>query len=316
MGDERFGNEGAAAASREQGGVRDAQTITLHDGRRLGYSEYGKPGGEAGFYFHGHPGSRLEPEFAARAAAEAGVRIIALDRPGYGLSDFQADRTILDWPRDVAEAADIFGIERFSVLGASGGGPYALACAHALPERITRAGVISDVGPYSVPGATEGMRWQNRAGFQLGAKFPPLARLIMWNMARVVRRRPERVLDAIAQAMSPVDAEIVRRPDVRQILAADVAEAFRQGSRGAALDVVLLGRPWGFRLEEIAPAVFLWQGEADVLVPPAMGRHLAAVIPNCQAAFFAGEGHLLFVDHMSEIVRVFAPSGGGTGGAR
>jgi pimeloyl-ACP methyl ester carboxylesterase len=285
--------------------TRNGQTLSLRDGRRLGYGEYGKPDGEPGFYCHGHPGSRLEPRFADEAAAAAGVRIIALDRPGYGLSDFQPHRTILDWPRDVKEVADMLGLDRFSVLGSSGGGPYALACAHEIPERVTRAGVISGVGLYNAPGATRGMRWQNRVGFQLGARFPPLARLIMWSMERQVRRSPERTLDAIAQAMSASDAEIVRRPEVREVLAAAIAEAFRQGSQGAALDVVLLGRPWGFRLDAIKPLVFLWQGETDVLVPPAMGRHLAAQIPNCRATFLPGEGHLLVVDHMSEIVQAF-----------
>jgi pimeloyl-ACP methyl ester carboxylesterase len=124
-------------------------------------------------------------------------------------------------------------------------------------------------------------------------------------MERQLERNPERTLDAVAQAMSPVDAEIARRPEVRDLLGAVVAEAFRQGSRGAAHDVVLLGRPWGFRLEGIVPAVFLWQGEADVLVPPAMGRHLAAQIPNCHATFLPEDGHLLF-GHMREIVRAFA----------
>jgi hypothetical protein len=160
--------------------------------------------------------------------------------------------------------------------------------------------VIGGVGPYDAPGATQGMRWQNRVGFQLGARFPLLASFIMSSMERHVRRRPDRLLDALAQAMSSADAEIVRRPEVRRILAADIAEAFRQGSRGAALDVVLLGRPWGFRLDEIEPVVFLWQG-----------RHLAARIPNCRATFFSGEGHLLVVDHISEIVRAFTPCPGG-----
>jgi pimeloyl-ACP methyl ester carboxylesterase len=125
-------------------------------------------------------------------------------------------------------------------------------------------------------------------------------------MERALRARPERTLDAIAAAMSPRDAEIARRPEVREILGADIAEAFRQGSRGAALDVVLLGRPWGFRLDEIRTPVFLWQGDDDVLVPPAMGRHLAEQLPDCRATFFPGEGHLLFVDHMAEIVGVFS----------
>ena len=287
---------------------RSEKTLSLREGRRLGFAEYGAPGGAPGFYFHGHPGSRLEAELADEVAAEAGIRIIALDRPGYGLSSFQPRRTILDWPQDVKEVANILGLERFSVLGSSGGGPYALACAHQLPERVTRAGVISGVGPYNARGATRGMRWQNRVGFQVGARFPPLARLIMWSMERQVRRSPERTLDAIARAMSPTDAEIAVRPNLRRTLAAVIAEAFRQGSRGAALDVVLLGRPWGFRLEEISPRVYLWQGEADVLVPVSMGRHQAAAIPNCQATFYPGEGHLLFVDHMAEIVQVFATS--------
>lgn len=281
------------------------QTLVLRDGRRLGYGEYGKADGEPGFYFHGHPGSRLEAAFADEAAAEAEVRIIALDRPGYGLSDFQSDRMILDWPRDVEQVADALGLDLFSVLGSSGGGPYALACAHAIPERVTRAGVVSGVGPYDAPGATDGMRRQNRVGFQLGARFPPLSRLLMRSMERQLRRSPERVLDAVAEAMSPTDAEIARRPEIRDLLRKVLEEAFRQGSRGPALDVVLLGRPWGFRLEQIEPVVFLWQGEADVLVPPAMGRHMAGHVPNCRATFFPEDGHLLF-DHMPEIVRALA----------
>lgn len=294
--------------------TRDRETLWLRDGRSLGYAEYGTPDGEPGFYFHGHPGSRLEAQFADAAAADAGVRIIAIDRPGYGLSDFQPHRTILDWPRDVVDAADQLQLTRFSVLGASGGGPYALACAHEIPERITRVGVVSGVGPYA-PGSTRGMRWQNRIGFQLGARFPVLARLIMRSMERQLRRRPERTLDAIAQAMSAVDAEIVRRPEVREVLAADITEAFRQGSWGAALDVVLLGRPWGFPLEAIKSNVFLWQGDADTLVPRAMGRHMATRIPNCHATFFPGEGHLLVVNHMSEIVHLFTRSAVGETGS-
>ena len=173
------------------------------------------------------------------------------------------------------------GLTRFSVIGGSGGGPYALACAYELPGRVTRAGLISGVGPYDAPGATRGMRWQNRLGFQFGARFPPThAGFIMSSMERQLRRDPERTLNAIARAMSPADAEIARRPEVHEVLAAEIAEAFRQGSRGAARDVVLLGRSWGFHLDAIKPVVLLWQGEDDVLVPPAMGRHLATQIPE------------------------------------
>jgi pimeloyl-ACP methyl ester carboxylesterase len=281
-------------------------TLTLRDGRALGYAEYGDPEGTPGFYFHGHPGSRIEARLAHDAARKGGVLVIALDRPGYGQSDFQAGRRILDWPNDVAEAADALDIDTFAVLGASGGGPYALACGYALRERVTRVGVVSGVGPYGAPGVTVGMRWQNRVGFRLGARFPILARLIMRSMARQVRRNPDRVVDAVARAMSGADAAAVQRPEVRRVLAEDIGEAFRQGHLGAALDVVLLGRPWGFHLRDVSTPVNLWQGEADVLVPPAMGRYMAAQLPDCRARYFPVEGHLLVIDHMAEIIEVFA----------
>jgi pimeloyl-ACP methyl ester carboxylesterase len=256
-------------------------TLLLGDGRRLGYALYGRPGGEPLFYFHGHPGSRLEARFAHQAAAEAGLRVIALDRPGYGLSDFQPGQAITDWPADVAEAAGLLRIGRFSVAGASGGGPYALACAWRLPGQVIQAAVISGVGPYQVPGITRGMRWRNRIAFQWGARWPALARALMRSMHGNITSRPERTIEALARAMSPVDAAVVRRPGVRNVLIADLTEAFRQGIQGAALDVVLLGRPWGFVLREIQPVVHLWQGEADTLVPAAMGKYQAAQIPRC-----------------------------------
>ena len=281
------------------------ETLTLRDGRRLGYAEYGDHDGTPGFYFHGHPGSRLEARLAHHAALESGIRIIALDRPGYGRSDFQPARRILDWPADVAEAADKLGVQAASVLGASGGGPYALACGCALPARFTKVGIVSGVGPYDAPHATDGMRWQNRIGFQLGARFPLLAGLIMSSMARQVRHSPERTVAAVVRAMSAADTQAGERPEVRELLARILTEAFRQGHQGAALDVVLLGSPWGFELEEVTVPVLLWQGEADVLVPPSMGRHQAECLPDCQAHFFPGKGHLLVVDHMAEILHEF-----------
>jgi pimeloyl-ACP methyl ester carboxylesterase len=289
------------------------KTLQLRDGRRLGYAEYGKPDGEPFFYFHGHPGSRLEARFAGQAAAEAGFRVIALDRPGYGLSDFKPGRAITDWPDDVAEAADGLGLARFSVAGMSGGGPYALACAWRLPQRVIRAAVISGVGPYQVRGITRGMRWQNQVAFRLGARWPALARALVWSMIRGMSRRPEATIEALARAMSPADAAIVRRPEVSEVLMAAISEAFRQGGHGAAWDMVLLGRPWGFSLREIQPEVHLWQGEADTLVPPAMGRYQAEQIPHCHATMLPGEGHLLVIDHIPDLITAFRAEPESTG---
>ncbi|MBO0868605.1 MAG: alpha/beta hydrolase, partial [Micromonosporaceae bacterium] len=269
--------------------------LRLGDGRALGCAEYGNPAGEPFFYFHGHPASRLEARFAGPAAAAAGVRIVALDRPGCGRSDWQPGRAILDWPADVAQAADLLGIGEFSVVGASGGGPYALACAYKLPDRVRRAGVLSGPAPYNAPGVTRGVRWQNRVGFRLSSRWPVLAGFLMRSMARNMQQRPARTIEAVARALSQVDAEVVRRPEVTEVLVADFAEAFRQGSQGAAWDMVLLGRAWGFPLREIKPTVHMWHGQADTLVSPAMGSYLAEQIPHCEAHLLAGEGHLLVI---------------------
>jgi pimeloyl-ACP methyl ester carboxylesterase len=282
-------------------------TLLLGDGRSLGYAQYGHPDGEPLFYFHGHPGSRLEGRIAHRTATEGGLRVIALDRPGYGLSDFQPGRALIDWPNDVAEAADLLHIEQFRVAGASGGGPYALACAALLPERVIQAAVISGVGPYRTPGITRGMRWQNRVAFQLGSRWPAVARALMRGMHRNIITRPQRTIDALADAMSSADAEIVRRPEVRAILTADLTEAFRPGSAGAAWDIVVLGRPWGFSLQNITPDVYLWQGEADTLVPPAMGRYLSEQLPHGHLTLLPGEGHLLVIDRMSDLIEALRP---------
>jgi pimeloyl-ACP methyl ester carboxylesterase len=279
--------------------------LTLSGGRRLGYAQYGQPDGEPVLYFHGHPGSRLEARFGHEAAMAAGFRVIALDRPGCGLSDFQPGRAITDWPADVVEAADALGIDRFSVAGASGGGPYALACAWRLPSRVVRAAVISGVGPFQVPGNKTGMHWQNRVFFPLSARWPALARALMRSMRRSVIGRPERTIEALARAMSPADAEIVRRPEVRPLLIADITEAFRQGADGAAHDMVLLARTWQFSLREIDQEVYLWQGEADTLVPPAMGRYQAEQIPRCHATMLPGAGHLLIIDRMPDLFGAF-----------
>jgi pimeloyl-ACP methyl ester carboxylesterase len=152
------------------------------------------------------------------------------------------------------------------------------------------------------------MRWQNRVGFRLGARWPALAGVLARSIERGIKNHPERTIDALARAMSPSDAEIVRRPEVRDLLLDDIAEAFRQGSRGAAWDIVVLGRPWGFSLREIEPEVHLWQGEDDTLVPPVMARYQASQISKSHLTVFPDEGHLLIIDRMPDLIEAFRPT--------
>jgi pimeloyl-ACP methyl ester carboxylesterase len=275
------------------------QTVRLGDGRRLGYAEWGDTGGRPLLYFHGWPGARVEARLADEAAKASAVRLIALDRPGMGLSDFQRGRTFVDWCADVVEVADALQLDRFAVLGISGGGPYAAACAWKLSDRVTRAGIVSGLAPLNVPGVIAGMGRRNRLTFQLVGRLAVLRRALMASMALSVGRRPDRVLErGVATA---VDKAYLRRLDVRDILVQSLSEAFRSGSAGPAWEMGLYARSWGFPLEEIRAPVDLWHGEEDANAPVAMGRYLAASIPGCRARFYSGEGHLHFIDRLPEI---------------
>jgi pimeloyl-ACP methyl ester carboxylesterase len=222
-----------------------------------------------------------------------------------GLSDFQPGRTLLDWPDDVLELATALDLDRFAVLGISGGGPYAAACAWRLPDRLTRTGIVSCLAPLDVPAATEGMSRQNRFALTVAGRVGVLRRLVMARSGSVVRRHPERVLEAGVGA--PEDRRYLERPEVRRVLVESLREAYRSGSRGPAWEMGIYGRPWGFRLEDVRTPVHLSHGERDANAPVAMGRHLAATIPGCEATFHPGEGHLHFVDRLPEILAAVCP---------
>jgi pimeloyl-ACP methyl ester carboxylesterase len=276
------------------------RTIRLRDGRRLGYAEWGDVAGRPVLYFHGWPGSRLEGRLADEAARAQGVRLIALDRPGMGLSDFQPDRRLVDWPDDVLQLAAGLGLERFAVLGISGGGPYAAVCAWKLSEQFTRAGIVCSLAPLDVPGVIVGMGRRNRLSFQLMGRVAVLRRALFASMAISARRRPDRLVERGVGAAA--DQKYLARPDVRKVLGEGLAEAFRDGGRGSAWEMGLYTRPWGFRLEDIQTPVDLSHGEEDANAPVAMGRFLASVIPECHASFYPGEGHLHFVDRLPQML--------------
>ncbi len=291
-------------------GDRPGNVLTLKDGRRLGYAEYGNRQGNPLFYFHGMPGSRLEGGLTEEAARKLGIRVIATDRPGYGLSDFQPHRTFLDWPADVAALADALAIDRFAVAGVSGGGPYVSICALKIPERLTAAGIIAGVGPYDQPDATEGMGSTNRMLFGLAKRFPWLIRFPMAVQSFATRHFVDRLMPAWVRSLPEPDQVAMKRPEIMAIFKRDTIEAFRSGSRGAAWETLMYARPWGFRLEEITMPVHLWQGELDENVPPSMGRYQAQAIPNCRANFYPDEGHIsLAVNHIEEILATLVPRG-------
>ena len=284
---------------------RTGQTITLKDGRRLGYGEWGDRAGEPLFHFHGYPGSRYEAVLAHEAAARAGTRFISLDRPGMGLSSFKQDRQLLDWPDDVVEVADALGIDRFAVIGMSGGGPYAAACAYKIPDRLTACGIIAGLAPLKYGGRD--MTFQIRLVFWAARYVPRLYEVVLGLVLNRYRQNPEgmeKMLLGRVYRLPEADQRHMERPEIREAIIRYTEEAFCQGTTGPAYEGGIYTRPWGFEPEEITfNRVDLWHGDMDRSVPVAMGRAMAQRIPHVRAIFYPKDGHLsIALNHMDEIL--------------
>ena len=258
------------------------QVLTLPDGRRLAYAEYGDPSGRPTLYFHGLPGSRLEAALAHASALQAGVRLIAVDRPGIGGSDRKPGRCLLDWPADVLHLAAHLGLARFAVIGVSGGGPYAAVCAHSISERLDAVGIVSGVAPFDGKSLFQGMLWFNQVILRFAQRAPWL---VTWGLraAVVLRWFPRFAVGLLARTLDTADRDVLARDEIRETFARSLVESLRQGTGGHVDELLILARPWGFRLEEPAD-VHLWHGGRDRVVPASHGRSLCEALPRLAAS--------------------------------
>jgi len=283
--------------------------VRLADGTEVGYAEVGTPDGHPVLHLHGTPGSRLEVGIPAarRAAEDLGVRLIAPDRPGVGLSPFRRF-SLREYPQLVRGFADALGLDRFAVTGVSSGGKYACACAWGLPERVTRAVLASSTCSVDLPGAKATWSTDDRLVYTLAGRAPWLLRLMFAKFTHDVRRDPTAVF-SMMKNLGPADQAILGREDFRRAFAANVAEAFRQGSRGPAHDYTLEARPWGVPTGQIRVPIEIWHGEDDRLVSPQASRILAAALPGASTHFVPGEGHLLLAGNHAKAALQSALSG-------
>ncbi|UCC21134.1 MAG: alpha/beta hydrolase [Promethearchaeota archaeon] len=286
------------------------QIITLKDGRKLGYAEFGISEGKPVFYFHGHGSSRLEPKMYGFDDNQFNVRLISIDRPGRGFSDFKENRKILDWPDDVVEIADTLNIQKFAVLGGSGGCPYALVCALKIPERLTHCGIVSGLGPTVL--GLEGMDKGKQKELNLAKNKPGLLTKLYKIIQKKILKMKDQTLEELKKTfqkrsknLPEPDKKIMVDPDKIPLYVELMAEPFRQGIRGVIHDLKLLSLDWGFNLKEIPSSikVFLWHGELDTSVPVRMGRLICEAIPNCTSKFYPNEAHIsTAINHIEEIL--------------
>jgi pimeloyl-ACP methyl ester carboxylesterase len=277
----------------------DTKQLRLSDGRLLGYTEFGDPGGRPLFYFHGFPGSRLDWLLfdVDDSAADLGIRIVAADRPGMGYSHPLRGRRLLHWSADVTVLADELGIDRFSVIGISGGGPYALACASSIPERLESATVVCGMGPPEAPGARDGMSWALP-----GKGWLPRCMMLL-RMYAGLRVNPEGFVSRIRDFLPERDRDVLAHPGAAAAFAAMITEAFRPGTSGICREAAVYSRPWDFDPGEIPVPVHLWHGELDRNVPVSVCRFLGDSLPGCRLHILPEEAHLsLPYYHIREIL--------------
>ena len=283
------------------------ERLRLPDGRGLAFVEFGARAGRPVIYHHGSPSSRVEAALFAEAAGRGGIRLIAFDRPGIGRSDYRPKWTYPTLVEDVAALADHLALRRFGVLGWSGGGPPALACARLMPERVRRIVLVGAVpfGALSRRRVRGGAAPLKRIVGRCAWHFPRAMDWLVWPLGRFARRLPRYFVDAYSARLGAADRRVLNDPANRTMIEADFRESFRQGVRGYAHDLDRLFSRWEFDLAAIKISVPIWQGTDDELVRPDLERALAATMPTAELRLFESAGHYLPVQRADALFRLF-----------
>jgi pimeloyl-ACP methyl ester carboxylesterase len=263
------------------------------DGRRLAVKIAGDPAGMPVILLHGTPGCRLGPLPKGKVLYSQGVQLISFDRPGYGHSDRLAARRVADVAEDVAAIADAIGLRRFAVLGRSGGGPHALACAALLPDRVVRAAVLVSLAPPTAEGLDwfGGMTDINVTEYTFATTDPETLAARLIRTAARIKADPSSYVASIYEELTESDRRVVADAGIRALLAESYAEALRNSADGWIDDSLAFCAPWGFDPARIEVPVLLWHGEDDVFSPVAHTRWLAARIPGAISVVSPGAAH-------------------------
>jgi len=283
--------------------MKSIDDVTLPDGRTLAYAEYGTPEGHPVLYFHGAPSSRLDPLLYGDALfSEAGLRLIAPDRPGMGRSDPQRGRGFSDWPQDVLALADDLGLDRFSVLGSSGGCGYVAACAAMIPKRLHAAVAVSGAWRMDWPEAVDNLPVPLKLFWTLARRAPLLLSAMLRMMQASFRGDRERIMAQQKRGLPPADYAVMVQPGRLEAFIGTFNEALAQGVKGPIWDMRLYVHEWDFDPGTITLPLHLFHGEQDLQVPVALARRMTRSLPTARLVTYPDDGHLsTFVNHFGEI---------------
>jgi pimeloyl-ACP methyl ester carboxylesterase len=281
------------------------RTVRAADGRRLSTQVYGDPEGKPVFLLHGTPGSRLGPHPRPAVLHRLGVQLISFDRPGYGESERMEGRIVADVAADVRVIADAYGLRRFAVVGRSGGGPHALACAALLPERTTKTAVLVGLAPHGADGLDwfDGMAQSNVTEFTAAANGYEGIAAHTKAVADAFRADPASLLAGLQAELPDPDLRVVADHGIRSQLIETYAEALRTSDYGWIDDALAFCSPWGFDPAAVTVPVLLWHGASDKFSPVSHARWLADRIPSATVVVQAGAAHFGALDVLPDILR-------------
>jgi pimeloyl-ACP methyl ester carboxylesterase len=279
-------------------------TLQLQSGLILGYAEYGDPQGTVMFYYHGWPSARVQGVLMDQVGKRFGLRIIAPDRPGIGLSDFQPKRTLMDWPIVLSQLADHLGAERFHVMGWSGGGPYVLATAKAMPERLLSATICCGAPPLRFLGYQH-MFWVYRFMIHLRTWFPPILGIVLRLGKLIASGRPDRPpLCWLMRMLGQEDRRVLSDPSTFEVVRGGMMEALRRGPSMVIADADVYLSEWGFEVSSIDPLIHFWHGKDDQNISWKYSEQVAALMPHTTTHWLVAEGHYsLPITHLERIVK-------------
>jgi pimeloyl-ACP methyl ester carboxylesterase len=272
--------------------------------KRLAVEVSGDPQGFPVFLMHGTPGSRTGPKPRVFTLVQRGLKLITYDRPGYGGSARREGRRVMDAADDVRAIADDLGLEYFAVVGRSGGGPHALACAALMPKRVTRTGLLVSLAPANAHELDwyRGMNELNSREYS-AAEADDAERLSgLADWAEQTRQDPESLLGNLQPFLTHHDRRVVEDPLFRRLLKRTYREAVEQGPAGWIDDAMAFRKPWGFDVRRIPGEVRLWHGAEDQFSPVNHTRWLADHLPRGEATIVPGAGHFNAMEILPDIL--------------
>lgn len=289
---------------RNRGSLPGRRRLVLPSGRAVAWAEFGDPTGLPCLYLPGTPNSAASGQTYDAAGRDLGVRVLALDKPGYGASDPVRRRRLADIAHDVDALARHLSIDRLLVVGESGGAPHALALAAALPARVVAVAIVAGIGP-TTPADLAAFTPSTRRLMKLARRSP----LLVQAAYASTRRRlldPDKAQTharSLIAAAPPADrAVLAAHPQAVDIALRSTVEALGRGTRAVAQELAMFARPWEFDLSAVAVPVDVWHGSDDANVPLVIAKRVAAALPDGQFRVLAGCGHSLGLGHASAVL--------------